>query len=79
MADSCPLCKADLQGSKIPWGAWGTTTQTHFSRKIGVEIHGVFDGVLFWRCPDCGGAWNRWDKEEYLHAIAEEYMAAGRE
>ena len=35
--------------------------KTHFSRIIGVEIRGVYDGVLFWACPECGGTWHRWD------------------
>lgn len=33
---------------------------THFSRAIGHEIRGVYDGVLFWSCPDCHMAWPRW-------------------
>lgn len=41
---ACPHCNADL----------------HNGRAIGVEIRGVYDGVLFWRCPDCGGSWHRW-------------------
>jgi hypothetical protein len=27
---------------------------THFSRVIGVEYQGGYDGVSEWRCPDCG-------------------------
>ena len=30
---------------------------------VGVEIRGVYDGVLFWRCTTCGYAWNRWKPE----------------
>lgn len=33
---------------------------THFSRVIGHEVRGVYDGVLFWSCPDCRQAWPRW-------------------
>ena len=33
---------------------------THFSRVMGHEVRGVYDGVLFWSCPDCGHAWPRW-------------------
>ena len=29
------------------------------SRVIGNEIWGVYDGVLYWSCPDCGYAWVR--------------------
>lgn len=48
----CPHCNADL-AETLPDGRTG-------SRVIGVEIWGVYDGVLFWRCPDCGGSWHRW-------------------
>lgn len=27
---------------------------THYSRVIGVEYQGGYDGVSEWRCPDCG-------------------------
>jgi len=27
---------------------------------VGVEVPGVYDGVLYWECPDCGAAWHRW-------------------
>jgi hypothetical protein len=37
---------------------------THFGRKIGIEVQGVYDGVLYWQCPDCGGKWHRWDNPE---------------
>lgn len=42
---------------------------------IGVEIQGVYDGVLFWACPDCHGTWNRWDPERdpYRWGQAEEH------
>lgn len=39
----------------LPWG-----DLTHFSRVMGHEVGGVYDGVLFWSCPDCGIAWPRW-------------------
>jgi len=32
---------------------------THFRREIGHEVPGVYDGVLFWHCPECGWAWPR--------------------
>lgn len=38
------------------------------SRIIGVEIKGLYDGVLFWQCPDCRGRWHRWpDRHELWH------------
>lgn len=59
----CPLCNADLRGDPIPQeyidkGYYGKSRW--YSRMIGVEIRGVYDGVLYYACPDCGGAWQRW-------------------
>ncbi len=39
----------------LPYG-----DSTHFRREIGHEVPGVYDGILFWSCPDCGFAWPRW-------------------
>jgi len=35
---------------------------THFSRVIGIEDPTVYDGVIEWMCPDCGGRWPRFTK-----------------
>lgn len=73
----CPHCKADLRGEEIPvenrekyYGG-----ATHFLRVIGVEIRGVYDGTLFWRCPDCGGAWHRWPKGSQMHSRAKPFVS----
>lgn len=60
----CPLCGADF--------AYGATGQC--SRKIGVEIRGVYDGVLFWQCPDCGGRWHRFPATHPLYERAARYI-----
>jgi hypothetical protein len=71
-ATLCPHCNADLRGSPIPVdyirkGYYGPpdnpNTPTHYSRIIGVEIRGVYDGTLFWACPDCFRTWSRWPKD----------------
>lgn len=31
-----------------------------YSRLIGVEIQGEYDGVSIWKCPDCRSQWDRW-------------------
>ena len=31
-----------------------------YSRVIGVEYEGGYDGVSEWRCPDCGRREGRW-------------------
>lgn len=45
---------------------------THFSRLLGIEIPGVYDGILMWQCPDCGTSWPRFDPpgRRYDEAIA---------
>ena len=56
----CPHCNSDLRGEPIPekdrefFG-----DKTHFSRKIGIEIMGGYDGVQYWKCPDCKVEWDR--------------------
>lgn len=71
--DQCPN-GCDLTGGPIPPEDQHLYGQTHYSRKIGIEVWGVYDGVLYWKCPDCGVTWNRWPQLHKLHAIAEEYM-----
>jgi predicted RNA-binding Zn-ribbon protein involved in translation (DUF1610 family) len=52
----------EVQGSYSP--------PYRFSRVIGVEIQGMYDGVSYWKCPDCGKTWNRWTgKEEEIASI----------
>lgn len=57
----CPFCKTDLRGEPIPkhlrkmYGG-----STHYSRRIGIEIPEVYDGVSYWECPECRVRWDRW-------------------
>jgi len=30
-----------------------------FSRKMGYEVSGIYDGILIWGCEDCGHKWPR--------------------
>lgn len=61
---SLPECPngCDLRGEPIAEAHrhFFAPDTTHYSRLIGHEIQGVYDGVLFWSCPDCGIAWPRW-------------------
>ena len=56
---NCPKCEADFTGEEIPeqdrelFGG-----ESHFSRLIAVEDPNIYDGVLFWECPDCSHQWN---------------------
>lgn len=74
--EECPHCGVSLRGEPIPAKSrkhYGE--QTHYSRTIGMEVMGVYDGVLYWQCPDCGGTWHRWpEKFSDLRRRAEEYI-----
>lgn len=68
----CGLTLAEAACYCLPYGK-----VTHFSRKIGCEVRGVYDGVLYWQCPDCHGTWHRWTDSE-MRRKAEPYITQGR-
>lgn len=82
--EECPLCGANLRGEPIPeeslrkgyYGEWDGTPQ-YFSRMIGVEVPWVYDGILYWSCPDCNGRWHRWPEMHPLRVRAEPFVSAG--
>jgi len=45
--------------------------------RVGVEVQGVYDGVLFWRCDDCPTDYHRFAPDHPLYRIAVKYMARG--
>lgn len=66
----CPACGESWQAGRIPEesraaGHYGDpeTAPTHYSRLIGIESDGHYDGVSQWMCPDCGAKWNRFTGE----------------
>ena len=75
----CPSCKRSLRGQRIPteyleagsYGEWDGVTPRYYSQKIGIEVRGVYDGVLFWKCPFCAHEWHRWPEGHALRARAE--------
>lgn len=78
MTNTCPKCEADLRGAEIPEAVrdeW-YGGKTHFSRIIGLEIPGVYDGTLIWVCPDCHHKWPRFESG-YRHDKAVELIEAG--
>lgn len=73
--NTCPHCDTNLIGDPIPEDIrhhYGD--KTHFRRVIGIEVRGVYDGVLYYRCPDCGGTWHRWPEGHYLRRRAEPFV-----
>ena len=64
----CPKCNGDFKSLPIPEesrkaGYYGKDPDTHFSKLIGIEHPGKYDGVLEWRCPFCKYTWNRFGQE----------------
>lgn len=79
--DNCPHCGTDQRGDPIPAehlaaGLYGEpdSAPRHYSRTIGVNIPGVYDGVLYWACPDCGGTWHRWPEGHHLRRRAQPWI-----
>lgn len=68
MRYSCPLCKIDLRGPQIP------DSDDYYSRIIIVEIPEIYDGGLFYQCPECGARWHRWPEGHRLRRRAEPYV-----
>lgn len=64
--DVCPHCDAAL--------AYYVDEQ-RYSRVLGVEVRGVYDGVLYFACPDCHTAWHRWPPGHPIRERAERYRA----
>lgn len=60
---NCPHCNTDLRGAEIP-----NRPGEHYGRELGVNIPGIYDGVLYWQCPDCGGRWHRFAADQPYYA-----------
>lgn len=78
MREECPACGSKMQGEPIPQevrdrGGYGDLT--HYSRCMGYDIRGVYDGVLIWGCPDCGHLWPRFPESDRLHTRALQVIA----
>ena len=80
MTDTCPLCKADLRGAEIPEAGrhYYGGASTHYSRIIGIDggRDGIYDGVIAWTCPDCGGWWHRFPEGDRRRSRVEAVMSA---
>jgi hypothetical protein len=71
----CPYCGVSLQGEPIckeHMKFYGGAT--HYERAVLVEISEVYDGGLYWACPDCGGTWHRFPVGHPLRADAERFV-----
>lgn len=73
--DNCPHCGVSLLGEPIPEARrelFGGAT--HFKREIMVEVRGVYDGGLYFICPDCGHRYHRWPEGHWLRERARVYV-----
>ena len=55
---TCPFCNADLSY---------TVNGVRYSRMVGIEIQGGYDGVdgvSYWYCPECHTYWDRFTGAE---------------
>lgn len=68
--EECPICLTDLRGAVIP----DTEPPQYYSHLIGVEIRGVYDGVLYYECPFCQGRIHRFREGTDLWRKAELYV-----
>lgn len=50
MIDQCPSCEVVLSYEK---------DGTAYSRIIGIQVPGFYDGIAMWLCPECGHHWAR--------------------
>jgi len=49
-----------------------------YRREFGVEIRGVYDGVLYWVCPNCRARWHRFPEGDPIRDRAEPYVSGER-
>jgi hypothetical protein len=67
----------------LPYG-WREPEDRFFGREILVEIPEVYDGGLFYRCPDCGYDWHRLSDDQldgggrFRRELVESYMSLPR-
>lgn len=55
--ENCPHCKVSLVGDEISKEHKKYYSGTHFKREIGMEFPELYDGILYYMCPDCKGEW----------------------
>lgn len=64
--DHCPHCGSSQRNAD------------GYRRTFMVQIRGLYDGGLFFECPDCGDRWHRWPEGHWLRRKAEPYVEGNR-
>lgn len=58
----CPRCLSSWDGGPIPENIREHYSEPYrWSKLIGVEVPGVYDGTLLWKCPTCRTEFPRWE------------------
>lgn len=70
LSQECPTCFADLRGAPIP----NTNPVRYYSHLIHVELPYIFDGTLFYECPNCETRYHRFAPESNLYQRADWYV-----
>lgn len=61
----CPKCGTSWDAGPIPEKDRAHYSPPYrFSRLIGIEYHGKYDGVWEYACPDCNARFPRFTKEQ---------------
>lgn len=63
--ERCGWCSADLRGEPLGWAPGRFA-----SRAVPVAVLGVYDGALYWECPECCWRWHRWPEGDWRHGRA---------
>lgn len=52
---------------------WTFENPKCFRNEIGIEVQGVYDGILYYQCPKCEFKWKRfsWTPDEYVMVLLE--------
>ena len=64
----CPHCGIELTHRPVIASDASTT-------RVGVEYPDLYDGILFWRCPQCDWAWPREFRHQRYLALASREQA----
>lgn len=67
---TCPNPNCAVELTHRPVIASDVTTT-----RVGVEFPDVYDGILFWRCPQCDWAWPREFRHQRYLALASREQA----
>jgi len=80
----CGKCGESFRGEEISvallsggyYGDWEVGETKYSSTKLGIEVQGVYDGILIWKCEKCNHMWPRFSEEnsERLHKKALEII-----